>query len=182
MKTNNINMNSNMNNMIIIKNGSENDIINLMKMDIECFAENRYDKKFWKYLLKQFNLLVSYDTSSEFNKLIGYISLIKTKIKTNKLFSFAINQTITKYKLNDCYLIASICVAKNYRSTGIGGELLERAIENITSGSCIMLNVRISNKNAINFYLKHKFVISEFVDEDYYDNPKEDGYVMYKIL
>lgn len=162
--------------MIIIRNGTLDDIENLIKLDTECFGEgenNTYDKKFWEYLLTRFCLLVAEDDSSLTNGLIGVISVTEE----TKPLSAAIKMLISKHKINKYFLVVSLCVSKNYRSTGIGSELMRRAIKN--AKNYVLLNVRESNKKAINFYKNYGFEVYEYLDVDYYDDPQENGLLMW---
>jgi ribosomal protein S18 acetylase RimI-like enzyme len=168
--------------MVTIRNGEYNDIEQIMLLDKECFGidiepinseKNKkmlYSKNFWEYLLKQaYRFLVVCDGT----QVVGTIVVTKeTKPET-----FAIRQIMQKHNIQEYYLIVSICIAKNYRGTGISEELLRRAIKNITG--YVILNVRTLNTKAINFYKKFNFEISEFVDKGYYNNPVDDGLVMF---
>ncbi len=170
--------------MIIFRSSKKSDIKNIMILDSECFGsegeDNLYSEDFWEYLLGQFNCIVACDTSSNTNGIVGIISAIDEDSEPTE----ATIKLIKKYKIEKCYLIATLCVSKNYRSTGIGSELIKQIIKNVKNtnkdvNKYIILNVRESNSTAIKFYKKNGFKISEFVDIDYYSNPKENGLIMY---
>jgi ribosomal-protein-alanine N-acetyltransferase len=75
--------------------------------------------------------------------------------------------------------ILNIAVKENYRKTGIGTLLIQSTlnIANKNSPANIRLEVRTSNKPAIEFYKKHGFR-PEHVRRNFYSNPVEDGIVM----
>jgi len=65
------------------------------------------------------------------------------------------------------------------RKKGIGGELLEYAINDMTNSGCtsISLEVESANQDAINLYLKHGF-IKQGIRPNYYEG--KDAYLMIK--
>ncbi len=78
--------------------------------------------------------------------------------------------------------ILLIGVDENYRCRGIGTRLLKKLLMNLRSSGAveIELEVRVSNKRAIEFYQKNGFIKIRRVSEFYEDG--EDGYVMVKKL
>lgn len=158
--------------MVKIRRAEYKDLTEIMKLDEECFGES-YSFDMWEELLNDFILLLAFDE----NKLIGCISVIKNIKDISNSMSKGMMNFMNKMEIKECYLIASICVLKNYRGTGIGTELIRRAIKK-TKGY-ILLNVRVSNEKAIKFYKRHNFLIYDYVEIDYYSNPKEDSYLMY---
>jgi ribosomal-protein-alanine N-acetyltransferase len=75
--------------------------------------------------------------------------------------------------------IYNIAVESSYARSGIGHQLMAAAIEESArrKASKVVLEVRKSNKAAINFYLKFSFR-SAGERKNYYSNPVEDAYVM----
>ncbi len=78
--------------------------------------------------------------------------------------------------------ILMLAVDEGYRNTGIGSKLLElfeneAKKKNVTN---IRLEVRIDNNNAIKFYQKRKYIISDILPRYY--STGDDAYVMVKIL
>ena len=75
--------------------------------------------------------------------------------------------------------ILNIAVKENYRKTGVGTLLIRSALHvaKQNSPANIRLEVRSSNKTAIEFYKKHGFR-PEYVRRNFYSNPVEDGIVM----
>jgi len=56
-------------------------------------------------------------------------------------------------------IVQNLIVDKKYRNLGIGGNLLERAIEEAEERNAVELHVwtEFDNQQAINFYIKHGF-------------------------
>ena len=76
--------------------------------------------------------------------------------------------------------ITNIAVHPDYRRNNFGDVVVENLITiakdmNIAS---LTLEVRSSNIAAINLYKKHYFSV-EGIRKNYYQNPKEDGYIMW---
>ena len=79
--------------------------------------------------------------------------------------------------------ILNLAVKKNYQRKGVGTKLIEtvvRAARQI-SPAAVWLEVRASNKTAIEFYKKHGFA-SEYVRRNFYSGPVEDGIVMKLVV
>ncbi len=73
--------------------------------------------------------------------------------------------------------IINLAVAKDSRRRGIASRLLQRCIKSEAQASYFVLEVRKSNRAAIELYRKHGFrVVAEI--KDYYSFPKEDALVM----
>lgn len=75
--------------------------------------------------------------------------------------------------------ITNVAVAPEFRRRGIASALLteikrEAAERGVTS---LVLEVRVSNQNAIRLYEKHGFV-SCGVRKGFYEQPKEDAFLM----
>lgn len=77
--------------------------------------------------------------------------------------------------------IVQIAVYNEYRGLGYGQLLLDEMIKRVMSEGCetISLEVRVSNKVAIEFYQKNDFV-EVAKRENYYSLPQEDGLLMIK--
>ncbi len=79
--------------------------------------------------------------------------------------------------------IVSIAILPGYRRRGIGTELMRRALEslkNVYGCREVYLEVRVSNKAAIEFYKNLGFRIDHTIRHYYKDG--EDAYVMVKEL
>lgn len=77
--------------------------------------------------------------------------------------------------------VINIAVHPDYRGIHISDIIMENLINKARSmGACSMtLEVRISNIPAIKLYEKYGFII-EGTRKNFYDNPKEDGHIMWK--
>ena len=95
--------------------------------------------------------------NSEYDKVYGYY------IEDNLIGFIHIN------KLYENIDIINIIIDKNYRNKGYGKELLDYVISNNKDVNSIMLEVRESNKNAIDFYKNNNFKIIN-VRKNYYGN------------
>ncbi len=78
--------------------------------------------------------------------------------------------------------ILMLAVEERYRNAGIGSALLdmferEARKKNVTN---IRLEVRTDNSNAIKFYQKRKYIISDILPRYY--STGDDAYLMIKIL
>lgn len=79
--------------------------------------------------------------------------------------------------------ITNIAVSEKHRRKGIADKILEKltiiAQEKEMMG--LTLEVRISNQGALNLYKKHGFKL-EGIRPEYYEDNKEDAYIMWKYL
>lgn len=75
--------------------------------------------------------------------------------------------------------ITNVAVGPLARRRGIGGALLDRLLlEGRKAGICnVILEVRVSNEEAIRLYQKKGFTVAG-VRRNFYECPAEDGYVM----
>ncbi|MFR1709853.1 MAG: ribosomal protein S18-alanine N-acetyltransferase [Clostridium sp.] len=76
--------------------------------------------------------------------------------------------------------ITNIAVHPDFRRNGFGDVVVENLIKMAKENSInsMTLEVRSSNLAAINLYKKHNFSV-EGVRKNYYQNPREDGYIMW---
>lgn len=76
--------------------------------------------------------------------------------------------------------IINLAVHPNYRGNSFGDIIVENLIEEAKNrkATAMTLEVRVSNVPAINLYKKHGFII-EGTRKNFYDNPKEDGHIMW---
>lgn len=82
---------------------------------------------------------------------------------------------IVLYKLPDIWEIIRIAVDKNYRKQGFADKLIKKAIEKTNLN--LILEVRKSNINAINLYLKNNFKQIS-IRKNYYKDNNEDALIM----
>lgn len=75
--------------------------------------------------------------------------------------------------------ITNVAVSPSARRRGIGGALLDRLLmESRKAGICnVILEVRVSNEEAIRLYQKKGFTVAG-LRKNFYECPAEDGYVM----
>lgn len=74
--------------------------------------------------------------------------------------------------------IANVAVTAAYRSQGVAGELLDAFVRYGQANLAFLtLEVRPSNKAAVNLYLKHGFA-QVGRRKNYYDDPQEDAIIM----
>lgn len=81
---------------------------------------------------------------------------------------------------NDCEMeIYNIAVRKNHQTMGAGGELLVKCFESIRDclRASVWLEVRVSNAEAVSFYMGNGFKVSHR-RKNYYSQPVEDALVM----
>lgn len=76
--------------------------------------------------------------------------------------------------------IVSLCVDKPYRRRGVAGKMLDALLDAFSTKQneklCVGLRVRLSNKNAISFYKKNEFKITNEEKNYYVDG--ESAYIM----
>lgn len=79
--------------------------------------------------------------------------------------------------------ITNIAVHKDYRKQGIGDKLVKKLIETAEEKEMIglTLEVRPSNEAAMRLYKNNGFKL-EGVRKEYYEDNKEDAYIMWKML
>ncbi len=110
------------------------------------------------------------------NKLAVVLGIINKKTKELVGYSFLLN-------VYDEIHINNIAVKNSYRKKGLGQKLLDYIInygkENYFSR--ITLEVRDSNKIALDLYYKNGFILISR-RTGYYSNPKEDALILMKNL
>lgn len=76
--------------------------------------------------------------------------------------------------------ITNIAVHPEYRGHSFGDIIVENLIKTAKKlgATCMTLEVRASNTPAINLYKKHNFSI-EGTRKNFYENPREDGHIMW---
>lgn len=79
--------------------------------------------------------------------------------------------------------ITNIAVHKDYRRKGIGQAIIEKFVEIAEEKEMIglTLEVRKSNTPALELYKKNGFKL-EGIRPEYYEDNKEDAYIMWKYL
>ena len=125
------------------------------------------------YIEQIFNLEKEIFKSSAFSK-----SYLNTLIKGDNSFIYVylIDDKVCGYLMIldsiDVYEILAIAAVEEYRNKGIAQELLDKI-----KTKDIFLEVRESNKKAINFYKKNNFKQIS-IRKGYYSDPTEDAIIM----
>ena len=125
------------------------------------------------YIEQIFNLEKKIFKSSAFNK-----SYLDTLIKGDNSFIYVylIDDKVSGYLMVldsiDVYEILAIATVEEYRNKGIAQKLLDKI-----KTKDIFLEVRESNKIAINFYKKNKFKEIS-IRKNYYSKPNENAIIM----
>lgn len=90
---------------------------------------------------------------------------------------------ITFDLLQDRSEIIDIIVHINHRKQGLGQKLLNKTLEFMKAKNIknISLEVKVTNKDAINFYKKNNFKITT-TRKQYYESGTLDAYLMYREL
>ncbi len=91
-----------------------------------------------------------------------------------------LDSKVVGYAIGDVkrHLIVSIAVHPDYRRKGIGKALMNTILKNMHDYA--ILQVRVSNKEAIKFYKKLGFIEKELLKSYYIDG--EDAILMFKSL
>ena len=86
---------------------------------------------------------------------------------------------IALYRTRSVVVIANLAVAPEFRKTGLGNALLDYGLEDSREKGCkfCLLDVRQSNNRAVSLYKKAGFLIIGS-NKDYYQNPREDSWVI----
>ena len=125
------------------------------------------------YIEQIFNLEKDIFKNSTFSK-----ESIENLVKADNSFIYAylIDEKVCGYLMVldsiDVYEILAIATVEEYRNKGIAQELLDKI-----KTKDIFLEVRESNKKAINFYKKNNFKQIS-IRKGYYSDPTEDAIIM----
>ena len=122
---------------------------------------------------KEFNLEKEIFANSAFNK--TYLETL-TKGENSFIYVYLIDDKVCGYLMIldsiDVYEILAIATVEEYRNKGIAQELLDKI-----KTKDIFLEVRESNKVAINFYKKNNFKEIS-IRKNYYSEPTENAIIM----
>ena len=144
--------------MQLVKFKSEH-IEDILKIENACFAIPWSRASFEKELS---NKMAIYFVALEDEKVVGYGGMW--------------------HVITEGY-ITNIAVDKDYRRKHIADAIVKKLIEYAVEKEMIgvSLEVRVSNASAISLYKKNGFVL-EGIRKEYYDDNKEDAYIMWKYL
>jgi ribosomal-protein-alanine N-acetyltransferase len=146
----------------IFRSAKQEDASTLDKINRICLPEN-YDQEHWRKVLERFGDL-SY-VALDSTVIIGYCLCLPHHAYTIK---------------NPEAMIYSLAVLPNYRGKGIGKGLLLKSMlvcRKIDKSFTFYLNVRTSNKKAIELYKRFGFKTISIV-VNYYKLPIEDSLYM----
>jgi len=125
------------------------------------------------YIEQIFNLEKDIFKNSAFSK-ESTENLVKAD--NSFIYAYLIDEKICGYLMVldsiDVYEILAIATVEEYRNKGIAQELLDKI-----KTKDIFLEVRESNKKAINFYKKNNFKQIS-IRKGYYSDPTEDAIIM----
>lgn len=125
------------------------------------------------YIEQIFNLEKDIFKNSAFSK-ESTENLVKAD--NSFIYAYLIDEKICGYLMVldsiDVYEILAIATVEEYRNKGIAQELLDKI-----KTKDIFLEVRKSNKKAINFYKKNNFKQIS-IRKGYYSDPTEDAIIM----
>jgi len=138
---------------------SREDLETIYEIELECFGEDAYPKYLFEYVLEKKNTVFLKAVVD--NVIAGFI--------------------LATYHSRECTIL-TINVRKAYRNMGIGSNLLktlEKEVEKMNIEK-IILQVEVSNKTAVEFYLKRGYRISRLI-KNYYGLGR-DAYEAFKKL
>jgi len=125
------------------------------------------------YIEQIFNLEKDIFKNSAFNK-ESTENLVKAD--NSFIYAYLVDEKVCGYLMVldsiDVYEILAIATVEEYRNKGIAQELLDKI-----KTKDIFLEVRESNKKAINFYKKNNFKQIS-IRKGYYSDPTEDAIIM----
>ncbi len=154
---------------IVFRPFRESDLREVMNINLSCLPEN-YSSYFYIDLYKRFPK--TFLVAEANGRLVGYIMC---RIETG----FSVLDRLSLVRKGH---VVSIAVLEEYRKRGIGEELLQKAMKGMDlygARECY-LEVRVSNKPAINLYKKKGFTIVKTITRYYIDG--ESAYLMARRL
>ena len=158
----------------------------IKKIDDECFSQypmENYTEELILDILEnpKSYCLVAVDIEDSIEKIVGYILISEDNIyyeDNEEIFDLLNENDIDNYMV-----IYSIGISEKYRGKGIATKLVDISCEMLRKDGykTLYLEVRCSNKNAINLYKKNDFIEIQKL-KTYYVEPKEEGLFMVKLL
>jgi ribosomal protein S18 acetylase RimI-like enzyme len=145
--------------VINIREFLPNDIFSVIKIASETLPEH-YNPSLFNYFYESFPK--GFIVVEKFNKIIGFIVGTKTNQNTVRLLMLSISE--------------------KYRRQKLGSNLIKYFIREMIQLNIkhIELEVRVDNKQAINFYRKNGFKITEIIQKFYQNG--EDAYRMKRVI
>lgn len=144
----------------MIRRLDENDVSALLEIENLCFS-HPYNHEQYLYELNDNPCAYLYGYFID-NQLVGFIDYWITF---------------------DCAQLCKIATHPDFQNRGIGKEMMEFMYKDAIKQDCenVLLEVRVSNEKAIDFY-HHEDFLDINIRSKYYSEPVEDAIVMGKIL
>lgn len=138
---------------------SREDLETIYEIELECFGGDAYPKYLFEYMLEK-----------------KYTVFLKAVVD-NVIAGFI----LATYQSRECTIL-TINVRKAYRNMGVGSILLKTLENEIVKKNVekILLQVEVSNRVAVEFYLKRGYMISRLI-KNYYGLGR-DAYEAFKKL
>lgn len=143
---------------IVIRKAVKADIEDVMSIEKACFPDDAFSRRQMEYLVS--NAKGGFFVAVNGGDIAGYISLLTTE-------------------RNNTGRIYSIAVEPRYRSSGVAGLLIDRAVNYADEKGLrsVFLEVRTDNAPAVRLYEKKRFV-RRLIKRGYY----EDGADAYSMV
>ena len=154
--------------MVSIRRATVEDLLKMQQTNLLCLPENYQFKYYiYHYLSWQSLLHVAEDHNK---KIVGYVlaKLEDEDVKPNEIQGH----------------ITSLSVLRTYRRLGVASKLMNHAINMLQEyfdADFVSLNVRVSNRPALNLYHKNLGFEVIGIDKEYYMD-REDAYKMRKYF
>jgi ribosomal-protein-alanine N-acetyltransferase len=143
-----------------IKNVNSRDLKNIMILEEETFEGNAFSRGLMEMLIKRSTFFLKLEKGNIKDKLIGFIIVIRDQIDRVNIINFLIK--------------------REFQHQGFGTLLLKNTLEKVKQLKEIkkvVLNVQVSNSNAIKLYEKLKFKKNPKELENYYQSG-ENAFLM----
>ncbi|MFX1378481.1 MAG: GNAT family N-acetyltransferase [Promethearchaeota archaeon] len=143
-----------------IKKVTTKDLKKIVNLEQKIFKKNAFSKDLLRNLLENNALFLKLENNKGKKKLIGFIIVIRDQKERANMINFLIKP--------------------KFQNKGYGSFLLQKTIEELKKVKeikKIVLNVQISNSNAIKLYEKFKFKKNPEILKNYYQSG-ESAYLM----
>jgi len=143
-----------------VKNVNSRDLKQIMILEKEVFKKNAFSKQLMEELIHRNILFLKLVNGKNNNELMGFIIVIRDRIDRVNIINFLINP--------------------RFQNKGYGAFLLKKGLQKITQLKEIkkvVLNVQVSNSQAIKLYEKFNFIKNPEKIENYYQSG-ESAYLM----
>ena len=154
--------------MVSIRRATVEDLLKMQQTNLLCLPENYQFKYYIYHYLSWPSLLHVAEDNNK--KIVGYVL---AKLEDEEVKSGEVQGQIT-----------SISVLRTYRRLGVASKLMNHAINMLQEyfdADFVSLNVRVSNRPALNLYHKNLGFEVIGIDKEYYMD-REDAYKMRKYF